>query len=117
MDILALPDWSIWGLIAAVLLAVEMLTVAYVALGFAIGAGVVALVVYLSPGLHVFVQALIWAGVGLAVWLGLSRWNRARHKARPDINHFDSTQSLPRADRARREALRKAEQESDGPGG
>jgi inner membrane protein len=102
--------WVIWGLIAAVLLAVEMVTVAYVALGFAIGAGAVALVVYFAPGLHVFVQALIWAGMGLAVWLALSRRNTARHKARPDINDFDSLDSLPPEDRARRAALRKGQE-------
>lgn len=102
MDLFALPDWSIWGLIAAGLLVVEMVTTAYVALGFAIGAGVVGLVVYFFPGLHVFVQGLIWASVGLVVWLGLSRWHRQRHKSRPDINDFDSRDSLPQSDRVRR---------------
>jgi len=39
MDLFALPDWSIWGLIAVILLVGEMLTTAYVALGFAVAAG------------------------------------------------------------------------------
>jgi len=32
MDLFALPDWVIWGLIGAVLLGAEMLTTAYVGL-------------------------------------------------------------------------------------
>lgn len=103
MDLFALPDWVIWGLIAAVLLAVEMLTFAYVALGFALGAAAVALLTYVLPGLHIFVQALVWAAVGLGVWLGFARWNRHRHKSRPDINDFDSRDSLPESDRRRRD--------------
>ena len=102
MDLFALPDWSIWGLIAAGLLVVEMVTTAYVALGFALGAGAAGLVVYFFPGLHVFFQGLIWASVGLVVWLALSRWHRHRHKTRPDINDFDSRDSLPEEDRIRR---------------
>lgn len=93
-----LPGWILWGLIAAVLLAVEMLSAAYVALGFAIGAVVVALITYFVPGMHVFVQGLIWAATGLAVWLALSYGNRRRHR-KPDINDFDSRDSLPPSDR------------------
>jgi membrane protein implicated in regulation of membrane protease activity len=104
MDLFALPDWIIWGLIAAVLLAVEMMTAVYVALGFAIGAAAVALVTYFVPGLHIFIQGLIWASVGLGVWVGLSRWNKNRHKTHKDINDFDSLDALPRADRERRDA-------------
>ncbi|ATX64792.1 hypothetical protein LY39_02509 [Roseinatronobacter bogoriensis subsp. barguzinensis] len=111
MDLFALPDWIIWGLIAAALLAVEMMTTAYVALGFAIGAAAVALVTYFVPGLHIFVQGLIWASVGLAVWLGLSRWNSKRHKSRKDINDFDPLESLPRADRMRRDEMKQKEHE------
>lgn len=106
MDLVALPDWVIWGLIGAILLALEMVSTAYVALGFAVAAGLVAVVVIVFPGLHVFVQALIWAVAGLGVWLALSRWNRMRRLSRPDINDFDPVASLPPADRARRDALR-----------
>lgn len=98
----ALPDWIIWGIIAVVLLVAEMMTTIYVALGFAVGAAIVGLIVYVMPGLHVFVQGLIWAAIGLGVWLGLSRWNKLRHKARPDINDFDSLDSLSAEDRAHR---------------
>lgn len=98
MDLFALPDWSIWGLVAVVLLIGEMLTTAYVALGFAVAAALLGLVVWLVPGLPVIVQAFIWAALGLAIWLGLSRWNTQRHK-RPDINDYDPRDSLPPSDR------------------
>ncbi len=113
MDLFALPDWMIWGLIAAVLLAVEMMTTAYVALGFAFGAAVVALVVWLVPGLPLALQALIWASVGLAVWLGFSRWNKHRRQTRRDINDFDSLESLPPSDRKRRAERREPDQPKD----
>lgn len=106
MNLLALPDWIIWGLIGAILLALEMVSTAYVALGFAVAAGLVAMVVIFFPDLHVFVQALIWAAAGLGVWLALSRWDRMRRLSRTDINDFDPIASLPPADRARRDALR-----------
>lgn len=106
MNLPALPDWIIWGLIGAILLALEMVSTAYVALGFAVAAGLVAMVVIFFPDLHVFVQALIWAAAGLGVWLALSRWDRMRRLSRTDINDFDPIASLPPADRARRDALR-----------
>lgn len=111
MDLFALPDWTIWGLIAAFLLIVEMLTVAYVALGFAVGAAVAGLVIWLVPGLHIFVQGLIWASVGLVVWLGLSRWNSQRRAKRRDINDFDSRDALPPSERSRPQM--RAQGESD----
>ncbi|MFN7003404.1 MAG: NfeD family protein [Roseinatronobacter sp.] len=111
MDLFALPDWTIWGMIAVALLIAEMVTTVYVALGFAISAAVVGLIVWLVPGLHVFVQGLIWAALGLAVWLGLSRWNRARHAGRRDINDFDSRDALPPSERARRDPRPQGESE------
>lgn len=101
MDMFALPDWSVWGLIAVILLVGEMLTTAYVALGFAVAAGLMALVVWLVPGLPVVVQGFIWAALGLVIWLGLSRWNTQRH-TRPDINDYDPLDSLPPSDRGGR---------------
>ncbi|MFN4058927.1 MAG: NfeD family protein [Roseinatronobacter sp.] len=100
MDLFGLPDWSIWGIVSVALLIVEMLTVAYVALGLSLGAALAGLLVWLMPGLAVPIQALIWAVSGLAIWAGLSRWNRERHK-KPDINDFDSLDALPRSDRRR----------------
>lgn len=102
MDALGLPDWIIWGIIAVVLLIAEMMTTVYVALGFALAAVAVAVLVWLMPGLPVLVQALVWAALGLLVWLGLSRWNTARRKNRRDINDFDSLDSLPESDRKKR---------------
>ena len=102
MESLGLPEWSIWGIIAVILLIAEMITPVYVALGFAIAAALVAALVWLLPGLPVVVQGLIWAVIGLGVWLGLSRWNAARRKGRRDINDFDPVDSLPKSDRKRR---------------
>ncbi len=99
MDLFALPDWTIWGLISIILLIAEMVTTVYVALGFAVSAALVGLIVWLFPGLHVFVQGLIWAALGLVIWLGLSRWNRNRHATRRDINDFDSRDSLHPSER------------------
>jgi membrane protein implicated in regulation of membrane protease activity len=99
MELFGLPGWSIWGMIAVVLLIVEMVTVAYVALGLSLGAALAGVIVWLMPDLAVPVQALIWALSGLAIWAGLSRLNRERHK-RPDINDFDSLDALPPSDRS-----------------
>jgi membrane protein implicated in regulation of membrane protease activity len=98
MDMFALPDWSIWGLVAVILLIGEMLTTAYVALGFAVAAGLMAALVFVLPGLPVVVQAFIWAALGLAVWLALSRFSR-RKSDRKDINDYDPRDSLPPSDR------------------
>jgi membrane protein implicated in regulation of membrane protease activity len=100
MDIFALSDGSLWGILAVVLLAAEMLTTAYVALGFAMAAGAMALVVWLVPGLPIVVQGLIWAVLGLLSWLALQRLSR-RKRSRRDINDFDSRDSLPKSDRDR----------------
>ncbi|MCC5985970.1 MAG: hypothetical protein JJU42_16560 [Rhodobacteraceae bacterium] len=102
MGLLDLPDWILWGIIAVVFLVVEIMTTVYVALGFAIGAATVALVVYLVPDLPLVWQALIWAAMGLLAWLGLSRWDARRRATRPNINDFDSRDSLPPSDRRRR---------------
>ncbi len=68
MELFGLPGWSIWGMIAVVLLIVEMVTVAYVALGLSLGAALAGVIVWLMPDLAVPVQALIWALSGLAIW-------------------------------------------------
>jgi membrane protein implicated in regulation of membrane protease activity len=101
MNLFGLPDWSIWGLIAVTLLVIEMVTVAYVALGLGLGAALAGLVAWATPGLPVAVQALIWAVTGLGIWAGLSRWNRHRHK-QPDINDFDSRDALPKSERGQK---------------
>lgn len=99
MMILDLPDWSLWGIIAVVLLLAEIMTVGYVALGFAVGAAVVAVLVWLLPGIAVAWQALLWAMIGLLSWLAMSRWQSRRRATRRDINDFDSRAALPPSDR------------------
>lgn len=102
MESLGLPEWSIWGIIAVILLVAEMVTPVYVALGFALAAAFVAGLVWLVPGLPVVVQGFIWASIGLVVWLGLSKWSKQRRKTTRDINDFDPLDSLPKSDRKRR---------------
>ncbi len=102
MDLWGLPAWIVWGLAAIALLIAEMVTTAYIALGFSVGAAIVALVTYFLPELHAFTQGFIWAGSGLVVWLGLAQWSRSRRSRHPDINDFNPLDSLPKADRQRR---------------
>lgn len=99
---LDLPGWILWGIIAVVLLIVEMVSTAYVALGFAIAATGLGLLVWLVPGIPVMWQALIWAVLGLGVWLLLSRYSKERRRRRPDINDFNSLDSLPEEERHKR---------------
>ncbi|MCT4682356.1 MAG: hypothetical protein N4A39_01350 [Roseicyclus sp.] len=72
--------WWIWG-VAAVLLAIaEVLVPGFVLLGFAVGAGVVALLLLVGGPLAVWlggslpVLLLVFAVVSLVAWLGLRRW-------------------------------------------
>ena len=73
-------EWWVWGA-AAVLLAVgEVLLPSFVLLGFAIGAGAVALILLVGGPLVVWLAGslpallLIFAVVSLLAWLGLRRW-------------------------------------------
>lgn len=73
-------EWWIWGA-AAVLLAVgEVLLPSFVLLGFAIGAGAVALILLVGGPLAVWLAGslpallLIFAVISLLAWLGLRRW-------------------------------------------
>jgi membrane protein implicated in regulation of membrane protease activity len=72
--------WWVWGALALVLAAGEVLLPSFVLLGFAIGAGVVALVLLVGGplaawlGASVPVLLLVFALVSLASWLGLRRW-------------------------------------------
>ena len=72
--------WWVWG-VAAVLLAIaEVLVPGFVLLGFAVGAGVVALLLLVGGPLAVWlggslpVLLLVFAVVSLVAWLGLRRW-------------------------------------------
>ena len=73
-------EWWVWGA-AAVLLAVgEVLLPSFVLLGFAIGAGAVALILLVGGPLAVWLAGslpallLIFAVISLLAWLGLRRW-------------------------------------------
>ena len=73
-------EWWVWGVAAIALAVGEVLLPSFVLLGFAIGAGVVALVLLVGGPLAVWLGAsvpvllLVFALVSLVSWLGLRRW-------------------------------------------
>lgn len=73
-------DWWVWGVAAIVLAIGEVLIPGFVLLGFAVGAGVVALVLLVGGPLAVWlggslpVLLLVFAVVSLVSWLALRRW-------------------------------------------
>jgi membrane protein implicated in regulation of membrane protease activity len=73
-------EWWIWAAAALVLAVGEVILPSFVLLGFAIGAGVVALVLLLGGGLLASLGLgwpallLIFAVVSLISWLLLRRW-------------------------------------------
>ncbi|MHA7887625.1 NfeD family protein [Roseicyclus sp.] len=72
--------WWVWGVAAVVLAIAEVLVPGFVLLGFAVGAGVVALLLLVGGPLAVWlggslpVLLLVFAVVSLVAWLGLRRW-------------------------------------------
>jgi membrane protein implicated in regulation of membrane protease activity len=73
-------EWWIWA-VAAILLAVgEVILPSFVLLGFAIGAGAIALILLVGGPLAIWLGAsvpvllLVFALVSLVSWLGLRRW-------------------------------------------
>jgi membrane protein implicated in regulation of membrane protease activity len=72
--------WWIWGAAAVVLAVGEVLLPSFVLLGFAIGAGVVALILLVGGPLAVWlggsvpVLLLVFAVISLVSWLALRRW-------------------------------------------
>jgi membrane protein implicated in regulation of membrane protease activity len=72
--------WWIWGAAAVVLAVGEVLLPSFVLLGFAIGAGVVALILLVGGPLAVWLGGsvpfllLVFAVVSLIAWLALRRW-------------------------------------------
>lgn len=94
-----LGTWEFWAILGIALLVMEMMTFTYLALGFAIAALLMIPLALsgLSPGLWVWP---IWAGTGVAFWYGLSCWYAARRRDRPDVNAFNSLDSLPPRDLA-----------------
>lgn len=75
-----LGDWWVWAVAALVLAVGEVLLPSYVLLGFAIGAGVVGLVLLVGGPLAIWlagsvpVLLLAFALVSLVAWLSLRRW-------------------------------------------
>jgi len=73
-------EWWVWGVAAIALAVGEVILPSFVLLGFAIGAGVVALVLLVGGPLAVWLGAsvpvllLAFAIVSLLAWLGLRRW-------------------------------------------
>jgi membrane protein implicated in regulation of membrane protease activity len=73
-------EWWVWGVAAIALAVGEVLLPSFVLLGFAIGAGVIALVLLVGGPLAVWlggsipVLLLVFAVVSLISWLALRRW-------------------------------------------
>lgn len=68
-------DWWIWGVAAVILAVGEVLLPSFVLLGFAIGAGVVALLLLIGVPLaaNVAVLFLVFAIISLVSWILLRR--------------------------------------------
>jgi len=73
-------EWWLWASAALVLAVAEVILPGFVLLGFAIGAGVVALILLVGGPLAVWlagslpVLLLVFAVISLVAWLGLRRW-------------------------------------------
>jgi membrane protein implicated in regulation of membrane protease activity len=73
-------DWWVWGVAAIALAVGEVLLPSFVLLGFAVGAGVIALLLLVGGPLAAWlggsvpVLLLAFALVSLVSWLGLRRW-------------------------------------------
>ncbi len=73
-------EWWVWGVAAIVLAVGEVILPSFVLLGFAIGAGVIALFLLVGGPFALWLGAsipallLAFAVVSLFAWLGLRRW-------------------------------------------
>jgi len=73
-------EWWLWASAALILAVAEVVLPGFVLLGFAIGAGVVALVLLVGGPLAVWLAGSVpilllgFAVVSLVAWLGLRRW-------------------------------------------
>jgi len=81
-------EWWVWGVAALVLAVGEVLIPSWVLLGFAIGAGVVAILLAIGLPIagNIYVLLLIFAVVSLFAWLGL---RRALGVMRGQVKTFD----------------------------
>ncbi len=73
-------EWWVWGVAAIALAVGEVLLPSFVLLGFAIGAGVIALLLLVGGPLAVWLAGslpillLVFAVVSLISWLALPKW-------------------------------------------
>jgi len=73
-------EWWIWGAVAVILAIGEVLLPGFVLLGFAIGAGLVAVLLLAGGPLAIWLAGswpillLVFAGISLVSWLALRRW-------------------------------------------
>lgn len=73
-------EWWVWGVAAVILAIGEVLLPSFLLLGFAIGAGVIALVLLIGGPLALWlggslpVLMLAFAVISLIAWLALRRW-------------------------------------------
>lgn len=95
---IGLHSWQLWLGILAVLTVVEILTVTWFALGFAVAAGGVLVLVLAGVALGAWILP-VWAAFGVLFWYLLSLWFRKHRAEIVDVNDFDSLDSLPDGDR------------------
>lgn len=73
-------EWWVWGVAAIALAVGEVILPSFVLLGFAIGAGAIAMILLMGGPLAVWlggslpVLLLVFAVVSLVSWLALRRW-------------------------------------------
>ena len=73
-------EWWVWGVAAIALAVGEVILPSFVLLGFAIGAGAIAMILLVGGPLAVWlggslpVLLLVFAVVSLVSWLALRRW-------------------------------------------
>ncbi|MQQ07436.1 hypothetical protein GFB49_03135 [Epibacterium sp. SM1979] len=67
--------WWVWGIAALALIVIEVLAPGFIALGFGIGAGIIAVLFLVVPDLVVApsLLVLLFAVLSLAAWLVLRR--------------------------------------------
>ncbi|MFY9238969.1 MAG: hypothetical protein WAO78_08895 [Roseovarius sp.] len=77
--------WWVWGAAALIFAVVELLVPGFIFLGFAIGAGIVGLVLLLgfAPGLAALL--VLFAVLSLLAWIGL---RRAFRLPQGQVRHF-----------------------------
>jgi membrane protein implicated in regulation of membrane protease activity len=62
-------QWWVWASIALALAIAEMLLPGFILLGFAIGAAIVAAIVFFAPPISLFWRGVIFAVLSLIAWI------------------------------------------------